>query len=571
MLSAVASICSGAAGAAGAAGDAGGAGGPDDAGAEPVDGAGFGAGDGVVGDGAVDEAAAEELASVLALTQSQLVAEVMSLRLKLRRSREAARRQVRELGEENEALRQQLRAARRSTASVAPAAPSTAAPPAPPAGGTRRVWVDDGRRPFGATVAARARVHGGANVLACRLLRGCCDAGAVDAARLHPSLRDLALTGAADRRVVLTRLPAAAEVEEAEGVRVASCAFKAPVLSVAVRPAQPRDVGGGDALLTRVIAAATFMDGSLALLAVSAVGGGGGSSEGEGKGEGQGEADVQLRVLRSAVVHSKYATRAKWSSDGAWLATASRDASVALWRCPADFAAAATATAAAAVDDDSALETTSVRFGAPVEAIEFMRRPRALAAAFCAAVAAADAADAADDADDEGDESDVLVVSVRGSTALHYVDPRSGAAVPVDMSEDGSGQSAYTVLDLAASPGGELLAAATDADQHVVFEAGTSTVVARLTGHAAGGMSQPRLAWCARAGGNGAGGGGGGAPHLLSSSEASGAIHAWSLATGREVARLDAHKAKVRDLQWCADGTVLSASYDHSVARWHAP
>lgn len=212
-----------------------------------------------------------------------------------------------------------------------------------------------------ARAEAEARPHGSANVVAV--------AGVRERTRGHGSGRGsgvLALTGGADGRVVLTRLPAVeftavegrgggggetgeaarvdigmprSQVPLAEGVVLAAAQLPAPVLALALRPSMPRisdtrlPSHDGDA---RGVVAATCMDGSVHLLAWLAGSGGGAGDASSALGGGSGPTVVPLRTHLAR--HSKHATRAAWSIDGALLVTGAADGSLFLYSVEGDIA-----------------------------------------------------------------------------------------------------------------------------------------------------------------------------------------------------------------------------------------
>ena len=79
----------------------------------------------------------------------------------------------------------------------------------------------------------------------------------------------------------------------------------------------------------------------------------------------------------------------------------------------------------------------------------------------------------------------------------------------------------FTVLHLAPSPCGRLLAAATDARRHVVYAAGASRAVRELSAPVGDELTSPRVAWHPSGG------------VLFASSQQDATVHAWELADAR--------------------------------------
>lgn len=517
------------------------------------------------------EETATAMAAVMAMPQMALAMEVLQLRSELARTKQVTRRQLHELSEENSDLKRQVRSLK-ATAALKSKRRSRGESTSTGREEPTAVLVErDASHVTGLVAPAWVTVHGKANVLCCRF----CTVQALDArsdkaveAVSANAVPRFGVSGGADRRVVLFDVAAdSATVTEAASEPtaepVSSIAFKSPVLSLAVCPLS----GCGHVM------AATFMDGRLALLAAH--------SEASGS--------PKLIVVASHTLHTKYATRVRWSRDGTRLATASRDNSLVLYTI--DPVAASNAPAVESLtagagesdsDDGEANDTGAapgllgrrnrIFFGGPVEALEFVYMP---------GVPGTPASISAPGSGTHGGSDGLrtyLCASVRGDAKLRFIDVAAGGAVTgVDISEDKSGHVPFSVLDVVgwtdASGATKLLAAATDKDTHIVYDASSLAILRRLTGHGAGGMSQPRLAWHP----SGA--------FLYGNSDADPLVRVWSLASSEIVATVEGHTAVVRDLELWSQGDepqasgagdeaaqprvlLMTASYDKSVRVW---
>lgn len=153
-----------------------------------------------------------------------------------------------------------------------------------------------------------------------------------------------------------------------------------------------------------------------------------------------------------------------------------------------------------------------------------------------------------------------IVVSCRGEPFLRYVDLETLAEERVSKNTAAfDTHNSFECLQLAASPDGKFLAAATDGDRHVVFPAKKNDHARVLVGHAADGYTNARLAWL-----------GAGGDSLASNSKTDPAILQWDLGSGKVIHRRErAHETNVRDLSsLAADGKLASCSFDKSAKIW---
>ena len=120
----------------------------------------------------------------------------------------------------------------------------------------------------------------------------------------------------------------------------------------------------------------------------------------------------------------------------------------------------------------------------------------------------------------------------------------------------------FECLHLAPSPDGKYLAAATDANKHVVYPTGRNDHARILVGHDADAYTNARLAWL-----------GGAGDSLVSNSHNNPALFQWDFGSGKEIfkkARLErAHETTVRDISGlAADGKLATCSFDKNVKIW---
>ena len=125
------------------------------------------------------------------------------------------------------------------------------------------------------------------------------------------------------------------------------------------------------------------------------------------------------------------------------------------------------------------------------------------------------------------------------------------------------GTPSFVVTDLAVSPDGGLVAAATDSSRHFVYHVGTSRLAATLSGHV---VNRDMLTRSSRLSWHPSGEfvyGNGGAEHQ---------VLLWSLHSERIVAKLAGHEGMVRDLSCVSTAPdaklLVTASYDKTLRVW---
>ena len=159
----------------------------------------------------------------------------------------------------------------------------------------------------------------------------------------------------------------------------------------------------------------------------------------------------------------------------------------------------------------------------------------------------------------EGPSDIFIVAALRGVPYLLYVNCRTLEQHRVSLNEhDWDEHVSFTVLHLALSSCGRLLAAATDRDMHVVYRCGTNKRVQVLAGgHSADSYGRPKVAWDNTSN------------YLYSNSQSDHNLCVYALSSGRVVASLPQHRGQIRDIYCSSDSrNVLTASYDHTVVEW---
>ena len=260
---------------------------------------------------------------------------------------------------------------------------------------------------------------------------------------------------------------------------------------------------------------------------------------------------VLLTVAQRLRTHGKYVTRVRWSHCGTYAVTISDDNTMALYdvlgsaRPSKSVAHTATSAGGVPVLPEAAPTVPTVDGAGPLrlkwrgsltgcpEAVEF--EPPAPAPSVSAARA---------------ESATRVVVAVRGSDSLLYVDCATREATPVLLVDGMHGTApSFSVTDLAlcwrsrvGAPPQLLVAAATDGPCHFVYEAHTSHVVARLVGHVPPREMVNRtlrIAWGPRA------------EFLYCTGAPGSAVNLVSLASETVVARLQGQGAMVRDIVLC--------------------
>ena len=115
----------------------------------------------------------------------------------------------------------------------------------------------------------------------------------------------------------------------------------------------------------------------------------------------------------------------------------------------------------------------------------------------------------------------------------------------------------FAVMDLALSPNGKYLCAATDNSRNIIIEVETSNIIRDLYGHKNDGFSQPRIAWSSSG------------KYIYGNTQEDCTICVWDIASTKMVKKLKAHKGQLRDIfSSSKTDTVVTSSYDKTVKVW---
>jgi len=115
----------------------------------------------------------------------------------------------------------------------------------------------------------------------------------------------------------------------------------------------------------------------------------------------------------------------------------------------------------------------------------------------------------------------------------------------------------FAVMDIAVSPNGKYLCAATDASRNIILEVGTSNIIRDLYGHKNDGFSQPRIAW-SRSG-----------KYIYGNTQEDSSVCVWDIASAKMVNKLKSHQGQLRDMFSSRNSdTVVTSAYDKSVKVW---
>eukprot|EP00935_MAST-01C_sp_MAST-1C-sp1_P000845 g845.t1 len=254
----------------------------------------------------------------------------------------------------------------------------------------------------------------------------------------------------------------------------------------------------------------------------------------------------RLTVIQSFKDHTKYTIAARWSGCGAVFATASHDKTVGIYKRVEEGGKKA-------ADGEAAgpfAKLQTFYFNGCAEALVFL--PYAMSWGSGSA--------AVDESGDGSKPQWTLMVSARDDNYFHFVDGRSLEKTRMNMNEGGDDHVSYTVMDLALSPNGKYVLAATDKHRHILFRPGAAEKLRNFYGHTADSFSQPRVAWDPTG------------KYVFSNSQKDGLVYVWDVASEKVVAKLAGHTATVRGISCCVDdegqAVLASASYDKSIRLW---
>eukprot|EP01041_Mallomonas_annulata_P004261 gene4261-8482_t len=199
--------------------------------------------------------------------------------------------------------------------------------------------------------------------------------------------------------------------------------------------------------------------------------------------------------------HTKYITNIIWSADGEYLATASNDQSVRLYK-----------------RRESSFECSHVMmFTTTPESIIFAPNSTSTSTSI---------------------SPWQLIIGLRSSPYLLYVDCCTFEEIRVSMNErDWDTHPSFTPLFLSLSPNSKHLLVATDKHMHIIFKLGTSKRLRILASHSSGDYGRPRVAWDFTG------------HYVYSNSETDFDIHVYSVSQERVVEVIKGHKGAVRDIK----------------------
>jgi len=160
-----------------------------------------------------------------------------------------------------------------------------------------------------------------------------------------------------------------------------------------------------------------------------------------------------------------------------------------------------------------------------------------------------------------------LVVSCLESNFLEYLlveskdsdDAADKEKIRINMNSNGDNIVSFNVLDLATAPAGlPLLAVATDKCRHIIFQTGSAKQLRNLYGHTNNEYSRTKLAWHPTG------------KYLLSTSDSPDIICIWSVCSGTLKMKLQGHLSSIRDLAVHSETCeLLTCSFDKTLRVWN--
>ncbi|KAI9095138.1 WD40-repeat-containing domain protein [Phlyctochytrium arcticum] len=224
--------------------------------------------------------------------------------------------------------------------------------------------------------------------------------------------------------------------------------------------------------------------------------------------------------------HTKYVVRARFSVSGTWLATASYDRSVQIYRQTKKDAG-----------HPEFERVHTLMFDGPVEALCFLSSEKT------------------------GHPFETIVIGTRDDNHLHCIDLDPTQAFPdtkINMNSNGDNWVSFTPMDIVPSPDERILAVYTDskAGRIILFETRTNRQIRNLWNTVADGFSQPRCCWDSSG------------RHLFATSDDR-QIYVYDVVTGQELAKLDGHTNVIRAITFDTKvKKLVSCSFDRTVRVW---
>jgi WD40 repeat protein len=156
----------------------------------------------------------------------------------------------------------------------------------------------------------------------------------------------------------------------------------------------------------------------------------------------------------------------------------------------------------------------------------------------------------------------VLILYERDTSYLTYVDlvdefKLSTYSVNGNVCGGYDGHVSFAILQLALSPDGKYICAATDASRNIIIEVGSSNIIRDLYGHKNDGFSNPRVAWSQ----NG--------QYIFGNTQEDCSLVVWDVASSKIVQLLKGHNGQLRDIYSSKNSDiVVTASFDKTCRVW---